>query len=197
MFRMNKLSDYGLVLLTHFARQPERSHLSACELACATHLPLPTVGKVLKVLTRAGILDSHRGARGGYSLARQPDEIPVTEILFALEGPIGITECIDHGGLCEYESGCPTRPHFVRLNQVVIAALAKVTLLDLADPAERAREDPGRAPRLRSPHPAVARHRPPVEPAIETLFPLPSAYPAASGAPAAASSRTALSRLEP
>lgn len=196
MFRMNKLSDYGLVLLTHFARQPGRSHLSACELASETHLPLPTVGKLLKVLTRAGILESHRGARGGYSLARQPDEIPVTEILFALEGPIGITECIDHGGLCEYESGCPTRPHFVRLNQVVLAALDKVTLLDLADPADRDRDDAGRSLRLRSPHPAGAPRRPPVDPVIETLFPLPSVHPAASGA-ASSSSRTALSRLKP
>ncbi|MBU6427817.1 MAG: SUF system Fe-S cluster assembly regulator [Cyanobacteria bacterium REEB65] len=152
MFRINKLSDYGLVLLTHFARMPERPQHSAVELAAEAHLPLPTVGKLLKVLAREGLLASHRGAKGGYSLARRPEQITVAQIIRALEGPIAITECSEHEGSCEYESACPTSVHFKRINQVVLQALDKVTLLELAYPI-------GVAPTA----------------TVETVFPLPEA----------------------
>lgn len=134
MFRMNKLSDYGLVLLTQFVRKADRPQISAVELAAETRLPLPTVGKLLKTLTREGLLVSHRGARGGYSLARPARQITVTQAICALEGPIALTECTDHEGQCEYEVRCPTRSHLKRLNQIVLAAFDQVTLDDLADP---------------------------------------------------------------
>ena len=76
MIRMTKLSDYGLVLLTHFARHEDDLH-SAVELAQAANLPLPTVGKILKILAKEGILGSNRGAKGGYKLARRPSAISV------------------------------------------------------------------------------------------------------------------------
>ena len=74
MLRVSKLTDYGTVMMTHMARQPERVH-TATEVAAAVHLAAPTVVKLLKVLAREGLLVSRRGAKGGYVLASRPEEI--------------------------------------------------------------------------------------------------------------------------
>ena len=83
MLRISKLTDYGIVLLAHFAERPGET-CTARELAQATALPFPVVGKVLKSLASRGLLISHRGAKGGYTLARAPGEISVVEIIEAL-----------------------------------------------------------------------------------------------------------------
>lgn len=132
MFRMNKLTDYGVVLLTRFAQAPFESR-SARDLAEELRLPLPTVGKVLKLLVRDGILVSQRGTKGGYALSRPPSEISVTSIIAALEGPVSLTEC-QAPGVCGMERGCPTRANWQVVNRAVLQALTSLTLLDMARP---------------------------------------------------------------
>ncbi len=87
MIRLGKLTDYGLVLMTHFAQNNDRLLHTARDLAVESRLPLPTVSKLLKELLQGGLLVSHRGIKGGYSLARKPREISVAEIIAVLEGP--------------------------------------------------------------------------------------------------------------
>ena len=69
MIRLSRLADYGIVIVTHLARQPERQQ-AAPEIALATNIPQPVASKVLKLLARADVLVSHRGVHGGYGLAR-------------------------------------------------------------------------------------------------------------------------------
>ena len=136
MIRMTKLTDYGIVLLTHIARHPERLTQNAPDLASLAHLPLPTVSKILKLLAREGLLVPHRGAKGGFSLARAADEITVADVIEALEGPIALTECSAHGGSdrCGIESLCPVTSNWRRINQAVLDALRGITLAEMAQP---------------------------------------------------------------
>ena len=97
-------------------------------------MPAPTVSKVLKILARDGLLESHRGAKGGYSLGRDASEILVTEMIGALEGPFGLTECTTQPGICPQESDCHVREPWQRINRVVYDALAHITLADLVGP---------------------------------------------------------------
>jgi len=136
MIRITKQTDYGIVLLTHVAAEPERQ-FNAPELAAETRLPLPMVSKILKLLTKEGLLDSHRGVKGGYSLSRQPESISMAEIITALEGPIAITECIEVAGDCSHEALCPVRGNWRRINQAVRAALEGITLAELAQPKQK------------------------------------------------------------
>jgi FeS assembly SUF system regulator len=136
MIRMTKQADYGAVLLTHFAKEPAESMLSARDLSERSSLPLPTVTKVLKLLAKSGILVSHRGVKGGYSLARDPRGITVEEIVTALEGPIALAQCAENAPGCEQESKCPIRPGWQRIDQAVRGALTSVTLADLVQPAD-------------------------------------------------------------
>src|SRR6266700_6326791 len=72
-----------------------------------------------------------------YSLAREPEDISVAEIIAALEGPIALTECsTDISGLCDFERGCPIKTNQRIINQVVLGALEKLTLADLIHPLQ-------------------------------------------------------------
>src|SRR5262245_4480256 len=135
MIRITRLTDYGIVLLTHIARHPERLTRNAPELAAAAHLPAPTVSKILKILARQGLLVPHRGAKGGFSLARAPEAITVAAIIQALEGPIALTECSSHrGDGCDIEPRCPVSSNWRRINRAVTEALSGITLAEMATP---------------------------------------------------------------
>jgi FeS assembly SUF system regulator len=133
MFRIAKLTDYGIVLLTHFASHPDREALNARELSLETRLPFPTVGKLLKTLVHGELLVSHRGINGGYRLARRPSEINVAEIISILEGPIEITEC-NTPGTCGQEPCCPVQSNWRLINVAIREALEKVSLAEIAIP---------------------------------------------------------------
>jgi FeS assembly SUF system regulator len=132
MLRMSRLTDYGIVLLTHLAAGPADAVHNARELSESAHLPLPVVSKILKVLTREGFLVSQRGAKGGYTLARRPEDVTVVAVIDALEGPIALTEC--GAGACERESSCVVRAPWQRINRVVRKSLEDVRLSDLITP---------------------------------------------------------------
>jgi FeS assembly SUF system regulator len=132
MIRITKQTDYGIVLLTHLAAAPER-HVNAPELAGETHLPLPMVSKILKLLVREGLLASHRGVKGGYSLSRPPEEISMAEVVSALEGPIAITECIDDQSGCSHAPVCPVRGRWHRINTALREALGGISLAEMVE----------------------------------------------------------------
>lgn len=133
MLRVTKLTDYATLVLTVLAARPELV-LSAPELAEQAGLESPTVAKVLKPLAQAGLVEGFRGANGGYRLTRDAGEITLIEIVEAMEGPLGMTECSVHAGQCGIEDSCSMRASWRRINDVVADALRAVTLADMAAP---------------------------------------------------------------
>lgn len=133
MLRLSKLTDYATVILSFMAR--EKTQVAAMEISTVTGIALPTVSKILKLLVNANVLISARGAKGGYALAKTPEEISVATVINALEGPIALTECsISHQG-CEQASGCDIGGNWSLINQTIHNALESVTLADLIRPA--------------------------------------------------------------
>jgi FeS assembly SUF system regulator len=133
MLKLSRLTDYGTVVLAHMARAPDARH-RASELALATHLGEATVRKLLKLLTRGGIVVSQRGAGGGYTLARPPDRISAVEVIDALEGPVALTECSGEHHSCEHERGCALEHNWQQINRAVREALRAISLAELARP---------------------------------------------------------------
>ena len=137
MIRMAKMTDYGFILLARIARGEGQDLNNARALAGATRIPFPMVGKILKALARGGILDSQRGARGGYRLAKLAAEITAADVIRALEGPIAVTACLDDSSdPCQIEALCPTKTNWRRINDAVLGALEGITLSEIARPAE-------------------------------------------------------------
>ncbi len=132
MIRISRETDYAILLLVHLARRPAGRVVTAREIADHTGVSRPMVSKILKALARGGLLRSHRGARGGYSLPRAPEEISVVEVIEAIEGPIAITECSGDEGACTLEDGCPVRVNWRDISSVIRSALAGVPLARMA-----------------------------------------------------------------
>lgn len=129
MLRITKITDYGFILLAHMANQEEGALHNAKDLSSSIDIPLPTVSKVLKILTQGGILKSHQGSKGGYSLAKPTDRITAAEIIEAIEGPVAITECSSAEGC---DRNCAVSPSWKRVNGAVIGALDGLKLSDMA-----------------------------------------------------------------
>ena len=130
MLRVTKLTDYATVVLTALAARPD-AVLSAAELAERAGLEMPTVAKLLKPLAQAGLVEGFRGTNGGYRLARAASQISLVEIVEAMEGPLGMTECSVHAGACGIEHSCGVRANWRRINDVVADALRSVTLAQM------------------------------------------------------------------
>lgn len=128
MLRMSKLTDYGIVLLTHMAQGGSPPVRTAQELAQASRVPSPTVSKLLKELARAGLVVSHRGRRGGYSLARAAADISVAAIVEALEGRVSVTECSEEAGLCALEPVCVAKSHWGPISRAIQGTLERLPL---------------------------------------------------------------------
>jgi FeS assembly SUF system regulator len=135
MLRMSKLADYGTVLMTIMARDPEAVH-SAAGLSERLPVGVATVSKILKILAREGLVVSIRGARGGYKLPQAPAKITVAQVIRALDGPIGMTECSTATGLCSQERRCTVRANWVRVNEIVMGVLDGITLEQMTRPAQ-------------------------------------------------------------
>lgn len=131
MLRITKEADYAIMLLAYIAEHPRGEIHTARKAAEWSGLPLPMVSKILRSLARQGILDSHRGVSGGYSLDREPHETSVAEVIRALEGPISMVQCGSEPGACDQESVCPTRVNWARISQEVERALERVPITEM------------------------------------------------------------------
>jgi FeS assembly SUF system regulator len=130
MIRMSKLTDYAIVILAHLAR--EEHTLTAQALSARSRVPLPTVSKLCKELSRAGLLQSHRGRHGGYSLTRAPERISVAEVVEALEGPISLTVCGSPGAEpCGIEPYCLAKGSWDPVSRAVQMALRALPLSEI------------------------------------------------------------------
>lgn len=133
MLRISRLTDYGTVVLAHMAAQPARLH-TAAEVSAQTGVAAPTVSQLLKKLARHGLLQSYRGASGGYRLARAPEAITAADMLDALEGPLSLTECAGAEGGCELEANCQVSGAWQAINTAIRGVLEEISLQDLVSP---------------------------------------------------------------
>lgn len=140
MIRLGRLTDYGILLITLVAKDSEQRPRAARDLAEETNLPLPTVSKILKILLGHELLVSHRGVKGGYNLARAPQDISVAQVIEAMEGPIGLTECSSDAGNCDLLSFCPMRSNWAVISDALRDALEKVKVADLVGPLHLAKK---------------------------------------------------------
>lgn len=133
MLRISKLADYGTVVMVYLAKRAE-TLCNARDIALHTHLAVPTVSKLLKRLTSAGLLTSVRGVAGGYRLQKPATSISVAEIIYALDEPRGLTECSTQQNECSLQHVCQVQGNWRLLSHAIETALASVSLDALAKP---------------------------------------------------------------
>ena len=134
---MTKETDYGILLLTCFAKFLKRPVLTTRDVADLTGVPFRMTCKILNLLMRKRLLMSRRGIKGGYSLARSPEQITLAEVVAALEGPVALTECTKKVCDCQIEEQCLVRDHWQIINQAFHQALEGITLSSMTHPVPR------------------------------------------------------------
>lgn len=138
-------AEYGVHVMAHLARTEGEGPISLAAIAEAERLPLAYLEHLVQRLRRAGLVESRRGAHGGYSLARPAKSITMAEVVEALEGEIAPIDCISAGAdgalVCAREAdadhSCPTKLLWVRVQGSIVRTLREMTLSDLVQPQRR------------------------------------------------------------
>lgn len=142
--RITTWAEYGLICSLHLARRHGEGPVTGREMAGRERLPADYVEQILLRLRRAGIVNSTRGAKGGYVLARDPMDVTVREVISASEHGTFDLHCVSHPVAeerCSESQNCSIRPVWLMLQQRIDEALDSVRLADLLldEPAVRAR----------------------------------------------------------
>lgn len=129
--RLTRGSDYGLRGMLYMARQPLGQVCLVSQVAAAEELPESYLAKIFQDLARSRLLISHRGAKGGFSLVDNPQEINLLQIIEAVEGPIALAPCLDIREGCDRVNLCEIYDALDSAQAQMISVLESTTLADL------------------------------------------------------------------
>jgi Rrf2 family protein len=133
MLRLTKKADYGLMALKYLAEHADATSLSAKDIAEAYHIPPQLLAKILQRLAKVGILRSHAGMNGGYSLLKPSREISAFEVIHAIDGPLFITSCGPSHSGCDLTDSCTIKEPLSRVNDSISGLLRSISIADLVD----------------------------------------------------------------
>jgi Rrf2 family protein len=135
--QLTRAADYAVRLMIHLAGLPLGARASRVALAEAGEIPEHFVGKILQTLTRAGLIASHRGVHGGYTLAQAPESMTLLEVVEAVEGPTQLNICVQPGLTCSRKPWCPAHFVWLEAQEAMTAVLRKATVAKLAQATVR------------------------------------------------------------
>ncbi|MDA9929857.1 SUF system Fe-S cluster assembly regulator [Alphaproteobacteria bacterium] len=136
MLKLNRMTDYAIVVLGVLAHR-QGEVLATAQLAELSGLNQPTVAKVAKLLQSSGLLETRRGASGGYQLHAAPETISLVTIIESVEGPIAVNGCVDGAqDPCSVINCCFMSGHWNKVNVTLRNALQAISLADLIDPSQ-------------------------------------------------------------
>jgi len=139
-------TDYALRSLIYLAEH-SGDRINAAEIAAEMEVPLPILHQVLAELQRAGLVTSLSGPRGGYQIARDPQQLTLLEILETMEGQVTQGECALRGGPCHWDEVCALHPAWSEAREGFAAALAGHTLAEVVEMDMRLREGTAEVPK--------------------------------------------------
>lgn len=140
--KVSTRGEYGIRAMVALAHHYGSGPLSITDIARESSVPPAYLEQLIAPLRRAGIVESKRGAHGGYVLGRAPEDIRVGEVFRVMEGPIAPMDCVSEDiadQTCPLIEGCETRPVWVRLRDSIVEALDSQTLADLVTTPHRER----------------------------------------------------------
>lgn len=133
MIKIGKLTDYAVLIMNEIAKN-SHSIISATTIAEGLSLAVPTVSKILKILSEADLVGSVRGAEGGYYLAKPASQITLADVIFAMEGDIALTVCCEFSGECAFDSLCVMRENWKKINKIIHSLLAQCSIVEMSQP---------------------------------------------------------------
>jgi len=130
--QITRQADYALRAVVFLSRLGDDERAATSQIALEQKIPPSFLAKIVSQLSVAGLLQTSRGARGGVSLARSPEEITVLDVIEAIDGPILLNECVGSGGVCVFGDGCPMKPIWCDTQAELVGKLKKITFNQFA-----------------------------------------------------------------
>lgn len=131
--KLTRGGEYGIRGMLYLAMQPEASVTLLSEISTAQKIPESYLAKIFQALTKAGLVRSHRGFKGGYSLGRSSDKITVKDVIEGIEGPIALNHCAQKVSNCSEESRCKIQNVWKDAQDAMVGVLDGTTLADLVE----------------------------------------------------------------
>lgn len=155
--KITQAGEYALLALIHLARQPEGRLVMIDDISKGERIPKGFLAKILQSLAKAGHIRSRQGARGGFALARSPEQITVLEVIETIEGKIAFQRCLEENG-CERADSCTLCAVFSEAQNRVTEVFHEMTLHDLMLPKDVALAKVRARSRQASPAPVNPTH---------------------------------------
>ncbi len=133
MLRISRRTDYAVRVLISLAIHADEGPRVVQDVVDEMLIPLPFVKRIVADLTRAGLIVSRRGSKGGLWLAKAAEEISMLDVVEACEEPVEISPCIDDPDFCPLSDDCPVRRRWARLRMVMRKELGSVSIAQLAE----------------------------------------------------------------
>ncbi|MDH4223731.1 MAG: Rrf2 family transcriptional regulator [candidate division Zixibacteria bacterium] len=128
---LTKAGDYGFLGILYLAKHPDKKVVRLSEISENENIPEKFLAKIFQSYTRSGLVKSHRGAKGGFSMAKPADEITIKDILESVQGPMQLTRCMNDSESCVRKNYCPLRKMWGKAQDYVTALLDNKTLADI------------------------------------------------------------------
>ncbi len=123
--QITRQADYAVRAVLHLAQMKNSERAATSIVAKEQRIPPSFLAKIISQLSIAGLLHTSRGARGGVTLAREPKDITLLEVIEAIDGPIQLNECVGSDGLCTFDEGCPIKSVWCEAQEELVARLKK------------------------------------------------------------------------
>jgi Rrf2 family protein len=121
--QITRQADYAVRAIYYLSNLKNGNRAATSQIAKEQHIPPSFLAKIISQLSVAGLLHTSRGARGGVSLARKPEEITMLDVVEAIDGPILLNECVDDGHGCVFDKKCPMREMWCELQDELVTRL--------------------------------------------------------------------------
>jgi Rrf2 family protein len=125
--QITRQADYALRAMLYLARLEPSQRAATSQIAEEQHIPPSFLAKIISQLSIAGLIHTSRGARGGVSMARSPEEITILEVVEAIDGPISLNECTHSTASCQFGESCPLRPLWCETQAELVNRLRSTT----------------------------------------------------------------------
>jgi Rrf2 family protein len=129
--QITRQADYAVRAVLHLARMGNTERAATSTVAKEQNIPPSFLAKIISQLSIAGLLHTSRGARGGVTLAREPKDITLLEVVEAIDGPIQLNECVGNDGVCTFEGDCPIKPVWCNAQEELVQRLKRTNFAQL------------------------------------------------------------------
>jgi Rrf2 family protein len=131
--QITRQADYAVRAMVYLAQLAPEQRASTSQIAQDRQIPPSFLAKIVSQLSVAGLLQTSRGARGGVSLAKEPEKISLLDVVEAIDGPILLNECVGDHSNCSFGSNCPMKPVWCDAQQELVNRLGNTTFANLSN----------------------------------------------------------------